>query len=173
MVILRLKRYRSQFSSILSSANSHLNKTRFMKLFVFSVILLLVYTPVTIYFLFIDVNIEWLPYSWSAIHPPDWNNITYLPSLGPKTFDRWIPIFTAFLVFIFFGMGGDAMDLYRKALLKLGLGRIFPSLKSPRQPSNSDDNTWASRWSIVSRARSYLHSRKTFQSRSDTSGSQL
>ena len=51
-----------------------------------------------------------------------------IPTEGSVSFDRWIQIGAGFLVFCFFGMGQDAMKGYKKGLLKLGLGRCFPSL---------------------------------------------
>lgn len=53
-----------------------------------------------------------------------------VPTQGSVSFDRWIQVGAGMLVFIFFGMGQDATKGYKKGLVKIGLGRIFPSLLS-------------------------------------------
>ncbi len=123
-----------------------------------SITLLLLYTPVSIYFFYVNLNIEWLPYSWSAIHDPStWSIIIYLPELGVRTFDAWVSIAMAVFVFAYFGMGGDALDTYRKWMVKFGLGRCFPSLNQPRRRKvSTSERSWTSQLSLISRAKQYF-----------------
>ena len=120
--------------------------------------LLVLYTPVSIYFFYVNLNIQWLSYSWSAIHDPStWWIIIYLPELGVRTFDCWVSIAMAVFVFVYFGMGGDAVETYRKWMVKLGLGRCFLSLKQPRrQRVSSRERSWTSQFSLISRAKHYF-----------------
>jgi pheromone a factor receptor len=120
--------------------------------------LLVLYTPVSIYFFYVNLNIQWLPYSWSAIHDPStWWVIIYLPPLGVRTFDCWVSIAMAVFVFAYFGMGGDAVDTYRKWMVKIGLGRCFPALTQPRRRQmGNGERSWTSQFSLVSRAKHYF-----------------
>jgi pheromone a factor receptor len=167
-VIYRLRKYRSNLRSIISSSSSNLTPSRFLRLFIMSFTLLLLYTPVSIYFFYINVNIDWLSYDWTAIHSPDhWWTIIYLPALGPRTFDCYVPIAMSIFVFFYFGMGGDALEIYRKWMLNVGLGRLFPSLK--QEFVRNRKGSWSSRLSLVSRARSYFDSKRK-DSATGTSG---
>jgi pheromone a factor receptor len=120
--------------------------------------LLLFYAPVTVYFFYVNLNIEWLSYNWNIIHDPSvWWLIPYLPELGVRTFDCWVTIAMAIFVFAYFGMGGDAVETYRTWMLKVGLGRLFPSLKeSRRQQVLSGERSFASQFSLISRAKQYF-----------------
>ena len=124
-----MRKYRRDFSSVLSSQNSNMTKNRFMRLFCMSVTLILVIIPAQTYVLLDFVKRVAYPYSWSVVHGPDWNKIVLMPTLGAVTPDHWIQIVVGFLLFVFFGLGHDAQEMYRKCLLSLGMGRYFPSLR--------------------------------------------
>lgn len=129
-----MRRYRKNFSEILASSNSNLTRNRFLRLFLLSMTLIVIFIPLQLYVLFVNsVDPPLLPYSWSLVHSPQWGDIILIPTSGKVNFDRWIQIAIGFGVFIFFGFGQDAQTMYRKWLLKAGLGRIFPGLH--RQPS--------------------------------------
>lgn len=51
-----------------------------------------------------------------------------VPRNGQAFFDRWVPITACFLVFVFFGCGKDANELYWSFLRFLGLDRCFACL---------------------------------------------
>ncbi|KAI9746626.1 MAG: a-factor receptor [Claussenomyces sp. TS43310] len=159
VVITRLYRHRSQFSAILASSGSF-TSSRFLRLFIMSSSLLLVYTPVNIYFFYVNVNITWISYDWAAIHDPTlWNIIVFLPVMGARTFDRWVPIAMSIFVFAAFGMGGDALQTYKRWLRAVGLGRVFPSLNQPRRGhalGSSKSTSLVSKMSLIKRARHYL-----------------
>ena len=158
-VIYRIRKYRASFSHILSSSSSNLTTSRFLRLFFMSFTLVLLYTPVNIYFFYTNLNIEWLSYDWNIIHDPDhWWTIIYLPPQGVQTFDCYCSIAMALFVFVYFGMGGDAIDIYRKWMLKAGFGRLFPCLKHERVKNRK--GSWSSRLSLISKARSYFDSNR-------------
>ena len=76
-----------------------------------------------------------IPYSWSRIHGPSWWRIILIPTVGSVTFDRWIQLAVGLTVFVFFGLGNDAMSMYRRWLIKLGFGKFFPALRQRAQTS--------------------------------------
>ena len=73
-----------------------------------------------------------------------------VPTGGVVAFDRWIQVGAGMLVFVFFGMGQDAVKGYRKAMRKVGLGKVFPSLV---RGGSASPQSVASRTSYSSRAR--------------------
>ena len=140
LVIIRMHKYRKQFSQIVSSSSSNLNKSRFVRLFLISFTLLLIFLPLQFYILYVNLSYPRHPYSWSHVHGPSWSQIVKVPTGGQVIFDRWIRVGSGLLIFVFFGLGKDAMGMYRKWLVKMGLAKVFPSLTSPRsmqQPSGS------------------------------------
>ena len=78
-----------------------------------------------------------IPHSWTWIHGPSWWDIILIPTNGEVTYDRWIQIGLEFIVFLFFGMGNDAVKMYRQWLVRVGFGKILPGLlnKRDRRPS--------------------------------------
>ncbi|KAI9807346.1 MAG: a-factor receptor [Piccolia ochrophora] len=127
LLIIRLYKYRKQFTEILSSSNSHLNKSRFLRLFLIAIIMLLVFLPTQLYLFFLNVSYPRHPYDWDTIHGEMWHDIILVPTGGRVAFDRWIRVVAGFVLFFFFGMGRDAKNMYRNWLLGLGLGKVFPS----------------------------------------------
>ncbi|CAF9916503.1 MAG: a-factor receptor [Alectoria fallacina] len=134
LVIIRMRRYRKNFSEILESSNSNLTKSRFLRLFLLSIALIVTFIPLQFYVLFVNsAEPALIPYSWDLIHSPQWGDIVLIPTDGKLYYDRWIQIALGYGVFLFFGLGQDAQILYRKWLLKIGFGRVFPGLH--RQPN--------------------------------------
>ena len=107
----------------------------------------------------------WRPYSWDAVHGPDWGEIGKVPTFGKVYFDRWIQVTAGFLLFAFFGFGKDATLMYRSALLKLGFGRLFPALKHPHLADQSQ-----SRPSFTARFGSIGTAAKGFLRKKSSSG---
>lgn len=84
------------------------------------------------------------PFDYDQIHnhasPYPWNSVTYITS-GQITFQLmnvpYIAVLTAIPIFAFFGMTKDAMNDYRRLLLCVGLGRVFPRLREEYDPDRS------------------------------------
>ncbi|CAD0099086.1 unnamed protein product [Aureobasidium mustum] len=143
IVIIRLHKYRSSFDSILASSNT--TRSRFFRLFAVSSILILGITPVQIYIIVTQYPHQTLPFNFSTVHnPTTWNSSIVMPS--SVLYDRWLNLACGFLVFLFFGLGEDAKNMYREWLLKVGLGRVFPVLEAKsgegsRRGEASTDNS--------------------------------
>ncbi|GIJ85713.1 hypothetical protein Asppvi_004575 [Aspergillus pseudoviridinutans] len=141
ITLYRLHKYRSQFGDILNSANSHLNKSRFLRLFFLACIMLCTILPIQAYVVYRNLmyNLPWHPYSWSRLHGPHspWSTILKIPTQGQVFFDRWIPIAAAYVLFIFFGCCKDALRLYQSALCPLGLGKCLSGLRTLSQGTSA------------------------------------
>lgn len=119
--------------------------------------LIVIALPLEVFILYENSNVPFAPYSWDLVHGPEWGNISLVPTGGAVTFDRWIQIGNGFLVFLAFGIGEDAMIMYREWLLKAGFGRIFPTLRREnRTARNQSHSTSSQASSMGSRARLFF-----------------
>ncbi|KAI9679078.1 MAG: a-factor receptor [Trizodia sp. TS-e1964] len=124
-----------------------------------SLFLCVIILPLQFWILSTNVSIEWLPYDWSLIHSEDWWTIRMFPTGGVVPYDRWIAPGCSFFVFAFFGIGQDAVEMYRSWLLIMGFAKFFPSLKKPRMRKARKPSPTSSS-SLGSRARHYFNIRK-------------
>ncbi|KFX92788.1 hypothetical protein V490_05181 [Pseudogymnoascus sp. VKM F-3557] len=158
LVISRLHRHRSSISSILSSHS--LNTSRFLRLFIMSLLLLLIYLPLNIFWFYANISqsIPLEPYSWAAAHDAaTWNVIPYLPAIGVFTFDRYVPAAMALFVFAFFGTGTEARRIYAGIATACGLAKCFTRLKQERRPSkDAGEGGWLERLSLVAVGKRYF-----------------
>ncbi|PWY72901.1 a-pheromone receptor PreA [Aspergillus heteromorphus CBS 117.55] len=163
LVLHRLGKYRSQFGEILQASSSNLTKSRFMRLFLLAFLMQLAIIPVQTYVFSTNIahTLPWHPFSWTAVHGPDWNHIFKVPMKGQVFYDRWIPVSSGYMFFIFFGSGRDASKMYRAVLRFLGFGRCFNPLNSTRA---NDSSATGSR-STGSRAKLLFHKRWTSTAR--------
>lgn len=155
LVIIRLHKYRREFGDILAAACSGMSKSRFVRLFLLAFTMLLAVIPIQSFVVYYNCRIvgPWHPYSWAATHGKEWGNITKLPSNGTVFFDRWVPIVSNILIFIFFGCGTDATKLYRSFLRSLGFDRCFAGLAHTTASSTASNPAPSVGESLSSRAR--------------------
>ncbi|PLB53655.1 STE3-domain-containing protein [Aspergillus steynii IBT 23096] len=123
LVLYRLHKYRSQFGDVLQSSNSNISKSRFLRLFLLSFTMLLVILPTQAFVVWknVTLSLPWHSYSWNTLHGPMWNEIAMIPTNGEVFFDRWIPIASGFMFFLFFGCGRDASNMYASICRSFGL----------------------------------------------------
>ncbi|KAF7948651.1 uncharacterized protein EAE97_004062 [Botrytis byssoidea] len=174
-MIYRLRRHRTNFTSTLSSSSSGLSPRRFFKLFSMSLMLLLIYFPVVIYYFYLNVSWPLHAYSWSYIHDP-----LYWPSIvfwriedAPKgmQYDAWNWAALAFLIVVFWGCNSEGVEIYRRGLCKLGLARCWPRLgmsmrerkveKMERDSrmgmsNGSVNGSWAGKFDLITRTIHYF-----------------
>lgn len=112
--------------------------------------------PVQFYILYKNCTYSMVPYSWSRIHSPAWWDIILIPTNGSVTYDRWVQLAVGLTIFVFFGLGNDAMKMYRRWLVKLGFGKVFPSLLVPTRQSDRRPSILSETGSFSSRAYSYV-----------------
>lgn len=116
-----------------------------MRLYVLCLVFVLAFLPLQVYVLYLNLSEPQGAFSWSDTHSAhDWNKIIMVPSDGAVRFDRWIWLTVGIVVFIFFGLGKEAVSMYRSGMLAMGLGRIFPSLRPDHDNSNSTAGTISS-----------------------------
>ncbi|KEY71881.1 hypothetical protein S7711_06022, partial [Stachybotrys chartarum IBT 7711] len=84
------------------------------------------------------------PFDYNMIHnhdtPYPWNTIVYVRSqdVGFAYMNNcYMSVISAIPIFFFFGMTKDAINMYRQAMVSLGMGRFFPSLKQEFDPDQA------------------------------------
>lgn len=135
VVLYRLYRYRTGFSTLLS--NSSTTKSRFLRLLIISVVLIFIVLPVSIQALVIPLQEGYQKYDWHYTHDVEWD-IQKVPTNGriyAQEVENIIGIVSGFLVFFCFGIGKDAVDMYREWARSLGLLPLLPFLQEPTFPN--------------------------------------
>ncbi|KAL1991683.1 hypothetical protein VTN49DRAFT_4991 [Thermomyces lanuginosus] len=138
IVVVRLIKYKTEFSRILGSMGNRMNAHRFLRLFWLSSIMILIILPLQTWVFYTQVvaAIPFHPFSWEKVHGPDWNTIVMVDTLNQVQYQPWISVGGSVLLFLFFGLSPESLEMYRQYLVRLGLGRWFPSLNTPRPPTS-------------------------------------
>lgn len=176
LVLIRVRRYRNDFANILRASSSNLSKSRFLRLFFLALSMLVCILPLQGFVLYYDITLAlpWHPYAWSRVHADDWSSIIKVPAAGHVFFDRWTPVASGFMIFIFFGFGRDATRMYRTIFWYLGLGYCFAGIEPPSSthdsvPSPRAESGTTLVGSISSRAKSlFSRSNGTLVARAST-----
>ncbi|KAK5111223.1 hypothetical protein LTR62_005251 [Meristemomyces frigidus] len=152
LILLRLLRYRMTIGSILG--NSNMNKTRFLRLYIFCITLVSLFLPLQLWVLYFNLQKPLEPFVWSEIHDPGtWNDIMMIPSQGKALYTVYVWLGGGFFIFVFFGFGKDAVEMYRGAAMKVGLDKVFPSLSPNNTPRHSTAGMFNS---VSSKAKLFL-----------------
>lgn len=132
------------------------------KLYFMTLVVIVVALPLVISLLvsYIRDGGDWWdqPYDFNAVHyGPDPFNIYFISFTTSDMMNYidlsvdYIGLVAGIVVFIPFGTTTEALNMYRKSLLSLGLGFIFPGLRREYQPSlrRGSRFTW---WSSLTRS---------------------
>lgn len=134
--MIRLRRYRHEFDKILSNNSGNTTKSRFFRLYVYCCGLTLCLLPTTYYIFYRNLKVDRLPYDWSAIHDPyEWSYIYKVPNRYVP-FDKWISIGAGLILFFFFGVGRDAVLMYKGWMQTVGLYKHWERMKMRRENRN-------------------------------------
>ncbi|EMR08532.1 hypothetical protein PNEG_03013 [Pneumocystis murina B123] len=140
-VIISYFKKRNEFQTILKDSKSSMTLSRFIRLIGLSSLIIAIYLPLNIYLLAINIaqiiksNIK---YSWSDVH--NWNSsIFYLPKSN-MPFNRWLSPSNGIIVFIFFGMGNDAILMYKEIARKLYITQFFHFVQKKIFKKKTEDN---------------------------------
>ncbi|TVY64335.1 Pheromone a factor receptor, partial [Lachnellula suecica] len=167
LMLIGLLKHRSNISSTLASSGSGMSTRYFLKLAIIACSLLVIWLPGQAYWISRQWPVDFHSYNWDSIHDPvGWGPIVFdHNSENPfLQYNGWTSVVLSFVIFVYFGFNGDAVDKYRKWLVNCGLGKVFPSLKGPRQRRRQGSTTrssLSSHFDLVSKAMHYFdNSRK-------------
>jgi pheromone a factor receptor len=149
IIVLTWKRFRDVSKTTKAAlaanteASSRAQRTR-RRLYQMALSIIVPYVPLQMVFFVLNMKVTFLtlhPYDYYIIHfvpnPYPWSSIIMMPSymLDFASMNQpWVPILTIIPIVLFFGMTKEAIDVYRKFLVRLGLAKCFPSLKEPYDP---------------------------------------
>jgi pheromone a factor receptor len=156
LLLVRLYRYRREFSRLVTARNT--TRSRFVRLFLMCMVFLVVVVPYSMYPFWYYCNEMVLKGGGDYEYSP--GMIFTFPSGGEIHIDKWGQIAMGYITFLLFGTGTDAHNTYKKMLLAIGLGKIFPSLYVMHESGSSTPSSFISvrtwTWSCVSKAKSYI-----------------
>ncbi|KAG4302693.1 hypothetical protein PCANB_001099 [Pneumocystis canis] len=145
VIFLCIKKQR-QFQTILKDSKSSLTPSRFIRLIGISSLLIMVYLPLNIYILYTNVSQiiqAKIKYSWTSVHK--WNQDIVFIKNDNISFNRWLIPSNGVVIFIFFGMGSDAVIMYKEMARKLYITKCYDFFrkkilkeKSENTKSNED-----------------------------------
>ncbi|SCU96080.1 LAFA_0G04126g1_1 [Lachancea sp. 'fantastica'] len=118
-------RKRKDVRDILHCTNSGLNLARFARLLMFCVLIILVMFPFSFYSFVAELEELSGGYDFQAIHDKSsWNTVVRLDIKKPL-YSVWLYILMSYLVFVVFGLGTDALEMYADWARCLGLGPLM------------------------------------------------
>ncbi|KAI0462393.1 hypothetical protein LJB42_003885 [Komagataella kurtzmanii] len=117
---------RKDASDLMKCSNSGLTLRRFCRLLVFCIMVILIMLPVSIYTFVVDVRYALPHFSWSEIHDPDlWIGLVIPDDSVKPIYDRWIYPLLTFATFLIFGLGTEAVSMYKRVLVFLGIHGLY------------------------------------------------
>lgn len=160
LLTYRLYRYRREFARLVAARNT--TRSRFIRLFILSLIIVIGYTPYSVWLLLDTVRELRYSYSWDEVHGPEFNTVMKIPTYGQVPTAKWVQVATGYVFFLIFGTGKDAYNMYRKMLLAIGFGRFFPSLHNMAHSGSGTPSSFISARTWGSRVSSHARSVFTF-----------
>lgn len=160
IVLWRLYKFRREIDGILNA--SRMGKGRFFRLLILSITLIFAVLPLSIESVYRPVsNGQLHTYSWTEVHS-GWGPLL-VPTFGQLVqWDGVISIICGYIVFICFGVGQDAVDMYKSWGLHFGLDKYFPSLLPASRTSSR------ATWTLSSLKSSLLWKSSLAPSRTDS-----
>lgn len=129
VIILYFKKQK-EFQSVLKDSKSSITLSRFIRLIGISSVMVMVYLPLNIYLLSKNISeilASKIAYSWSSVH--QWNTDVIIVSNDSISFNLWLSPSNGIAIFIFFGMGSDALAMYKEIAKKLYITSCFNFIK--------------------------------------------
>lgn len=121
LVLYSYFKKRRDILDILRCTNSGLNLKRFARLLIFSLLIVLVLTPFVIHNLVSDIPLYKMPFRWSEVHNSDWGVKYAMEGSDSQLTPQITDICLSALTFLLFGLGSDAIGMYKSAFAKVGL----------------------------------------------------
>lgn len=116
---------RKDVRDILHCTNSGLNVTRFSRLLIFCMLIILVMFPFSVYSFVVDLGTLGGSYRFKDIHnDATWNMILHI-DLAKPMYSVWLYILMSYLVFLIFGLGSDALKMYSNFARVIGFGFVM------------------------------------------------
>ncbi|KAH6622252.1 pheromone A receptor-domain-containing protein [Boeremia exigua] len=160
LLLFRLFRYRREFSRLVSARNT--TRSRFLRLFLMCMVFLFTVVAYSVYSFYYfcnamvtyELDTAW----WDSIEGDKRKVILKFRSDGAVHVDKWGQIGLGYIAFLLFGTGTDAYNTYKKMLLAIGLGKLFPSLYIMHDTASSTPSSFVKAKSYFSKGTSRFSS---------------
>lgn len=126
LTIVAYIRKRRDLQDLLKCSNSGLNARKFGRLIVFSLLIMVVLSPVVIVGFYSDLaSALFLSHKENVwISDPAWNTILYIDEGSMPVIQRIIEIILSFCTFFLFGLGTEALKMYRRIFVSIGILKL-------------------------------------------------
>lgn len=131
LTILEYIRKRRDLNDLLKCSNSGLNTKKFARLIIFSLIIIVVLSPVVLIGFYNDLANASRQVESVHINDPGWNTIFYINGGTKPIVQRMIEIVLSFCAFFLFGLGSEAINMYRRIFVSLGFIKNRETVESP------------------------------------------
>lgn len=121
MTTFQYFKIRNDVKDILRCTNTGLDIKRFARLLIFSFLVICACFPLAVIYFVSDVRNTSMNFSFAAVHSEGWSTITYWDFGTLFTYTSWITIGLSVITFLLFGIGSDALELYKHFLYKIGV----------------------------------------------------
>ncbi|KAF3923690.1 hypothetical protein ABW20_dc0101805 [Dactylellina cionopaga] len=123
LIMIKLQKHMSERSLLgLFQSNSNLDGS-FRRLYMVVGLFTLIYYPTNIYGLVQFCISKMLPYTWDAVHADWWNTIYKIPDNPHFQYQRWIKVVAGWALFIIYGNGQEANQIYWEISKALHISR--------------------------------------------------
>ncbi|KAG7661070.1 STE3 [[Candida] subhashii] len=109
---------RKDANDILLCTNSGLNLKRFARLLIFCILVIIAMVPIATYHFYQKASGEVAKFVWSEVHSWAWGLPLYLDYGMLPLYSRFINFALSVITFLLFGLGADAVEMYREILAK-------------------------------------------------------
>lgn len=123
LTIVEYIKKRKDLNDLLKCSNSGLNTRKFARLIVFSLLIIVVLSPVVLIGFCSDLANAGSSMSRNAIPltSPRWQKIVYVDEGSMSIVQKSIDIALSFCAFFLFGLGSEALKMYRRIFISVGL----------------------------------------------------
>lgn len=123
LTIIEYIRKRRDLNDLLKCSNSGLNTRKFARLIVFSILIIVVLSPVVLIGFINDLDNAKASMNITSVSigEPEWNQILIINEGSMPIIQRIIEIILSFCAFFLFGLGSEALKMYQQIFIKMGL----------------------------------------------------
>lgn len=135
LLLIVFYKKRKDVKDILHCTNSGLNISRFARLLIFCMVIILIMFPFSIYSFVSDLSSAsptYRHYSFGETHNKAlWSVILHFDP-GVPLYSVWLYILMSYLVFLIFGLGSDALRMYSNFTRTIGLRCVLDTIEDWR-----------------------------------------
>ncbi|KAI5953437.1 STE3 [Candida jiufengensis] len=121
MTLYKYFEKRKDVKDLLKCTNSGLNLKRFARLLIFNFLIVFAMTPLAILYFAQEHDFNKYKFSWSKVHNSTWGEVQYIDAGFFTLADRIVNISLSIIAFLLFGLGKDALSMYKSFFRKLHL----------------------------------------------------